>query len=292
MIKSMTGYGRGEACGAGKRVTVEAKAVNHRYSEVVVRLPKTYMVLEDAIKKIFFQGISRGRVDVFVNLETDGEVTRQVKVDKQLALRYYKSLRDLAQELELPCDVGLNALYSLPEVITLDEPEEDMDEVARVVDAAARQALDGLMGMRIQEGNSLAEDLFLRLTALRHRIKAVEERSPFVAEDYLHRLQERIKELLGQTPVDEQRLAMEVALFADRSNITEELVRLNSHLEQFQKALASSEPVGRKLDFLVQEMNREVNTIGSKSNDLEVSRHVVDLKSEMEKIREQVQNVE
>ncbi|MBC9783317.1 YicC family protein [Heliobacterium chlorum] len=292
MIKSMTGYGRGEACGAGKRVTVEAKAVNHRYSEVMVRLPKSYMGLEDLIKRIFLQKVSRGRIDVFVNFEADGEETSQVKVDKQLAVRYYKSLKDLAQEMDLTFDLTVSHLMGLPEVITLAEPEEDMEEVARVVEGATQQALDGLVSMRMQEGNSLAEDLFLRLTFLRQRIKAVEERAPFVAAEHMERMRERLKELLGQVPVDEQRLTTEIALFADRTNITEELVRLDSHLEQFQRALRSQEPVGRKLDFLVQEMNREVNTIGSKSNDLDISRHVVDLKSELEKIREQVQNVE
>lgn len=292
MIKSMTGYGRGEARGAGKRITVEAKAVNHRYSEAVVRLPKAYVSLEDSVKRIFLQGISRGRLDVFVNFESDRETGGQVKVDKSIALRYYESLKDLARELELPFDVGVSQLINLPEVVSIAEEEEDLEQVGRIVEEASRVALEGLMAMRIREGISLAEDLLTRLNTFNQRVKAVEERSPFVSIEYQNRLRDRIKELLGQVPVDEQRLAMEVALFADRANITEELVRLASHIEQFQQALNAKEPVGRKLDFLVQEMNREVNTIGSKSNDLEISHHVVELKSELEKIREQVQNIE
>ncbi|KAB2954479.1 YicC family protein [Heliorestis acidaminivorans] len=292
MIKSMTGYGRGEAVGSGQQVTVEVKAVNHRYSEVVVRIPRTYMSLEEAIKKQFQKGVSRGRVDVFVNIEQLGEVNGKVKVDKNLALQYYQSLKELAEELSLPSDFSVHQFINLPEVITLTEEEEDLEALSELASKAAQKALDSLLSMRINEGTVLYEDLLNRIELIKDLTEKIKERAPLLVGEYRQKLQERLKEYLDQIPVDEQRVAIEVALFADRVSITEELVRLWSHLEQFEKALNLKEPVGRKLDFIIQEMNREVNTIGSKANDLEISRHVVNFKSELEKIREQVQNVE
>ncbi|MDD2421635.1 MAG: YicC family protein, partial [Heliobacteriaceae bacterium] len=271
---------------------VEAKAVNHRYADVVVRLPRTYVFLEEPIKRIFLNGIARGRVDIFVNFEANGETGLAVKVDKEICLRYYNCLKDLAEELELSFDVGVSQLFSLPAVVTVEEPEDDPEAVTRLVEEASRLALAGLQAMRLREGQALVDDLCGRLALFAQRVQAIETRAPFVSADHQERLQERLKELLGSVPVDQQRIAMEVALFADHASITEELVRLASHLGQFRKALQSAEPVGRKLDFLVQEMNREINTIGAKANDLEISRQVVELKSELEKIREQVQNIQ
>ncbi|QGG47971.1 YicC/YloC family endoribonuclease [Heliorestis convoluta] len=292
MIKSMTGYGRGGASGSGQQVTVEVKAVNHRYLEVVVRIPKTYLALEEGIKKLYQKGLSRGRVDVFVNIEQLGEGSGKVKVDKKLALQYYQSLKELSDELGLSSDLGVNQLIQLPEVVSLTEAEEDLEALSELAMQASQQAFQQLLRMREQEGKALAEDLLKRLDYLRQLIEEIQKRAPLLVGEYKNKLQERIAEYLDQVPVDEQRLAMEVALFADRVSLTEELVRLNSHLEQFEKALKLQEPVGRKLDFIVQEMNREINTIGSKANDLEISRQVVNFKSELEKIREQVQNVE
>ncbi|MCW2277216.1 YicC/YloC family endoribonuclease [Heliophilum fasciatum] len=291
MIKSMTGFGRGEASGSGKRVTIEAKAVNHRYAEVIVRLPRIYGSLEEGIKKIFSQAVARGRVDIAVNIEAEATIP-QVSVDKDLAHRYYHSLRDLAENLDIPCDLSVSSLVNLPGVIQVVEPQEDLEGLMAVAGQAAEQALALLLKMRQQEGASLLADLQGRLAIVRNLLHQVEERAPQIPSGYQQRILDRLQELLQAIPVDEQRVAMEVALLADRANVTEEIVRLHSHLEQFDQTLQSDEPVGRKLDFLLQEMNREVNTIGSKANDLELTRYVVAMKSEMEKIREQVQNIE
>lgn len=292
MLKSMTGYGRGEACLPGKKFTVELKAVNHRFNEVVLRLPRSLSPLEDRIRRLVQRWVARGRVDGYLGIDDCGEKTAAVKVDKALAAAYYKAMKELQEDLGISGKVKLKYLVALPGVLAAEEPAEDVEEWWPAVQTAVEEALENLVRMRAAEGGSLAADILSRVEQLTLLNEKIRQRSPAVVEDYRERLHARLKDF-GQAGLpDQDRLAVEVAIFAERSNITEETVRLDSHLSQVRSCLGAGEPVGRKLDFLVQEMNREINTIGSKANDLEISRLVVEAKSELEKIREQVQNIE
>lgn len=292
MVSSMTGYGRGEALGEGKQITIEIKSVNHRFLETVVRLPRQYSPLEEKVKKLIQEQVSRGRVELFCNFKETGETKRIVKVDKDLAVSYDSALEDLAKSLHISYATDLYRLVELPEVIKVEENEENLDALWLVVQKALVEALEHFTVMRREEGSRLRIDLIHRLDKIAQFSKDIEARQPQTIIEHQEKLTRRISELLAEIPLDENRLANEVAVFADRVSITEELVRLASHLEQFKSSLDKSEPVGRKLDFLTQELNREVNTIASKANDLEIGKIVVEIKSEIEKIREQVQNLE
>lgn len=292
MAVSMTGFGRGEAAGRGYQVTVELKAVNHRFLEVVARLPRTYGGLEDRVRKMIQEKIQRGRIEIHINPVETEEKKRLVKVDKDLALSYDKTLKDLALALETSYETDIYRLAALPEVLKVEEAEVDLEAVWEVWQAALGGALERFETMRRSEGDKLAQDLEKRLKGIGEVVAGIEGRSETLLSEYQQKLSERVQLLLGETVLDEARLANEVAFFADRVSITEELVRLHSHLHQSAKALQAGEPCGRKLDFLVQEMNREINTIGSKANDLTVTQAVIQVKSELEKIREQVQNIE
>ena len=292
MVNSMTGFGRGEASGLGYHFTLEIKAVNHRFLEVVVRLPRNYGLFEERIRKMVQEKLQRGRIEVYLNVVETEEKKRLVKVDKDLALSYDKTLKELAIALQAPYETDIYRLAGLPEVLTVEESEEDFDNLWQVCAEALAIGLDKFGLMRQAEGQKLTEDVLHRLALLAEGMEQISERTDKVVTDYRDRLQERIQTLLGETMVDEMRLANEVAYFADRASITEELVRFASHLNQSRSAMESGEPVGRKLDFLIQEMNREINTIGSKANDVIISQIVVTAKSELEKIREQIQNIE
>ncbi|MDD2498607.1 MAG: YicC family protein [Desulfitobacteriaceae bacterium] len=292
MVKSMTGYGRGEAASDSHRITVEAKSVNHRFLEIVVRMPKQLLPLEEKIKSLVQEKVTRGRVDIFISLEENGEKKRLVKVDKELGLAYYNALRQLADTWGIPEKFDLVQMASLPGLLSLENEEDDLEAVWSVINEALICAMDDLIGMRASEGEKLAKDLLKRRETIAAYVDSIAERSPLVVSEYQEKLSQRIQELLGEVQIDESRLANEVAFFADRASITEELVRLNSHLEQMSHILSHDDAVGRKLDFLGQEMNREINTIGSKANDLAIGRLVVEVKSELEKVREQVQNLE
>ncbi|HHZ16833.1 MAG TPA: YicC family protein [Peptococcaceae bacterium] len=292
MLKSMTGFGRGNYLGKLKQVTVEIKATNHRFAEVQVKLPRQFTALEERIKREVLQQISRGHLEVFVKLEDAGQPVRELQVDKALALAYYKELKELAEAAGLPCEVRVIDLAVLPEVCQLKEPEENMELIWAELLPALQDALANLLEMRRLEGQKLKEDLVSRVAVLRELRGKIAAKSPLVVRLYRERLATRLQELLEEGAVDETRLAMEVAIFADRANIDEELVRLESHFAQLEQNLQEENQVGRKIDFLLQEINREVNTIGSKANDLEITQTVVQLKSELEKIREQVQNIE
>ena len=292
MIRSMTGYGRGEAQGLNKQFTVEIKSVNHRYLEIFIRQPRQYSLLEENIRRLVQKYIQRGRVDVFVKVEETGEKKPEIKVDKEIAIAYHKSLKDLADNLNISPDFNVFQLVSLPEVIKLEEIEDDLEQIWIILQNALTLSLEKLMDMRKDEGQTLELDLQKRVELLHSLSDKIFARSPLVVEEYRQKLQARIKDLLSEYQYDENRLSQEVVYFADKSNITEEVVRLKSHLQQFSKSLNSKEAVGRKLDFIIQEMNREMNTIGSKANDLEIAQLVVEAKSELEKIREQIQNIE
>lgn len=292
MLRSMTGFGRGENTGRVKQVTVEIKAVNNRFGEVQIRLPYSYVVLEERIKRFILSQLSRGRIDVFIKLKDTNLRPRELQVDKDLAVNYYKTLEDLATITEIPCDVNVLHIAQFPDVLTMCEPEEEIEKIWEDIFPALQEAVAVLLEMRETEGKKLKEDLLERLQFLQHIHAKILAKSPQVVEIYRDKLAARIQELMGEENIDKERLALEVALFADKCNIDEELVRLNSHFLQFAQNLKEDMAVGRKLDFLLQEINREVNTIGSKANDLEITQAVVELKSELEKIREQVQNIE
>jgi uncharacterized protein (TIGR00255 family) len=292
LIRSMTGFGRGEHSEELGRMIVELKAVNHRFSEVVFRMPRQLGVLEDAARKIILKKVSRGRVEAFVTYEAAPQA-RGVKVDKDLAMAYYYALKELGEEIESNSKLSLDTLVKLPDVLKVEEGEVAAERLWPTFEAAVQGAVQALLIMREREGASLQLDLLDRAAKIEAFALSVAERSPQVVFEYQQRLQKRLEELLpGGTPVDPQRLAQEVALFADRCDITEETQRLSSHIDQFRHALYAEEPVGRKLDFLVQEIGREINTIGSKANDAALTSQVVEAKSELEKIREQVQNIE
>lgn len=292
MLKSMTGFGRGEASGDGRKFAVELKSVNHRYSEVVLRLPRPLLSLEERARRVVQGRVSRGRIDGYFSMEEYGENFTEVKVDKALATAYYKAMKELKDALKLGGDIKLKHILSVPDVLTVVKAEEDVEKWWPVVNDALVSALDQLVQMRITEGAGLSADILKRVEILRVLTDKIQSRSPVVVEEYRAKLEARLKDLVAGGILDAGRLAAEASLFAERSSITEETVRLESHLAQLRESINSNEPVGRKLDFLVQEMNREINTIASKSNDLELSQIVVEAKSELEKIREQVQNIE
>lgn len=293
MLRSMTGFGRGEAVITGKRITVEIKSVNHRYCEVTTRLPRIYSALEEKTRRTVQARVSRGRLDVFVNVVQEGEKTALVKVDKGLAMAYYNSLRELGELLQISPEITAEQLSHFPGVLVLQEEEDDLDILWSGLEEAINLAMDSLVEMREIEGNRLKNDIIHRIGKIEQFINEISVQEPKVVNNYRERLSNRVRELISdQLVVDESRLATEVAVFAERCNITEELVRLNSHLTQFRQLINSDDSIGRKLDFLVQELHREANTIGSKANDAEISHLVVEIKSELEKIREQIQNVE
>ncbi len=292
MIKSMTGYGRGESENEGKSFTVEIRSVNHRFCEVVIRVPKYYVALEDRIRKLVQERIARGRLDIFVTVNDLGSGSKTIRVDKDLAMAYYNALEELRESIGIDGKPGIIDLARLPDVILLEEVQEDLDRLWPTLGEAVENALASLIEMRSTEGQRLKEDLLKRISKLSEYSEDIYRRAPLVVHEYREKLQNRLKELAVEIDIDEGRLAAEIALFADKSNISEELVRLKSHLEEMRNTMDAEDQVGRKLDFLVQELNREFNTIGSKANDLEISSLVIKAKSEVEKIREQVQNIE
>jgi uncharacterized protein (TIGR00255 family) len=292
MTQSMTGFGRGEASGNGLQFSIELKSVNHRFLEISIRSPRNLIGFEERIRKTLQERFQRGRIEVHVNVVETQERKRLVKVDKDLALSYDKTLKDLALALHTEYKTDIHRLVTLPEVLTVEESEIDLNTVWGVCSEALLKASEGLLHMRRVEGEKLVIDLLQRIELLSTNLQKIAVRAPYVVADYQERLQERLQTLLGEVELDESRLANEVVYFADRASITEELVRFDSHLIQSREALKSDDPVGRKLDFLVQEMNREINTIGSKANDLNIGQQVVSIKSELEKVREQIQNLE
>ena len=291
-MRSMTGFGRGESDNGALKIVVEVKAVNHRYSEITVKQPRQFLALEDKMKKVVGEYIERGKVDVFVRTQELADAEKPVQIDQKRALAYHEALKGLAEELGTTYHVDPFRLMTLPEVIVKEESEPDMKALWPVMEAALRQAMDNHIAMRDQEGAHIEENLREKVAGLQQLATQVADRSPVVLSEYKEKLESRIAELLANATVDAERLAQEVAYFAEKSCIDEELVRLQSHFEQFYTIADQKGSIGRKLDFLIQEMNRETNTIGSKANDLEIGRLVVEMKSELEKVREQIQNIE
>ncbi len=292
MIKSMTGYGTGTAEAVGKTFTVEIKAVNSRYSDFSIKMPRAYTFLEDPLRKKASERINRGKVDIYVNVESSGEGDSVVNLNKPLAKAYLDALRELGAELEIQSNANAETFLRIPDVFTVEKAPDDAEVIVATVSEALGIALDGFDTMRIAEGEKLVADLKEHLAFIKNATEEVEKRSPKIVEEYRTRIEERMRDILGSASYDETRLLTEVAIFADKVNVNEETVRLKSHIDQFNEMLDGGGSVGRKIDFLIQEMNREINTIGSKSNDLDVARIVIDVKAEIEKLREQIQNVE
>ena len=298
MPKSMTGYGRAQRLSDGREVLVEIRAVNHRYYEFSARLPRTCLYLEEKLKTFLNGKIARGKVEVSVTVTRTEGKDSLITVNRSVAEGYVNALRTLISEMGgegkpwLNDDITLASLLRLPDLFTVTKEQDDENAMWETVSDAAAEALESFVQMRESEGVRLAADLSAKLDGLEKMLCEVEAIEPTVAESYRAKLFAKLSELLGDTNIDEQRILTETAIFAEKTAIDEETVRLHSHIAQFRELLQSSEPVGRKLDFLVQEMNREVNTTGSKAQELRITRLVVDMKSEIEKIREQIQNIE
>ena len=292
MVRSMTGYGRETAESVQWKVTVEMKSVNNRFLDITVKMPKQYNPLEDSIKKEISAVLNRGHVDAYITVEEVGERKQSIAVDMDLALDYCRAMKEIAEATNLPYQINLTDVASYYGVMTAQKEESDLDELWETMRVAVKGSLKQLFDMRVTEGSKLAVDIESRLDILAGIREKILVRSPLVVADYREKLTQRIQDVLGEVEIDQDKLLNEVAFFADKADIAEELTRLKSHFEQFRDNLVKDEPVGRKLDFILQEINREINTIGSKANDTEISHLVIEAKGELEKIREQVQNFE
>ena len=290
-MHSMTGYGRCQIERDGRTMTVEVKSVNHRFLDRSYRLARHLMFLDDVVRKGVSARLARGHVDVFVNYENHREDAKEIRVDTALAVAYQRAMSELSGALGIEANLSLQEYARMPDVLTVQESAEDQDAVRELFEEALSGALDALIVMRAQEGENMKRDILDKIARIEEIREAVAARAPMVVEDYRIRLKERIA-AMTEGEIDEARLLTEIAVFADRAAIDEELVRLFSHTAQIRKTVEMAEPVGRKLDFLVQELNREVNTIGSKAMDAQIAQYVVQAKGEIEKLREQVQNIE
>lgn len=293
VVHSMTGYGQASRRIGRGTVTIELKSVNHRYCEVMIRMPREWLHIEDALKKKIQQSVKRGRVDVFVLYERDPEDERKITIQWPIIEAYWRAAEEINRKLPNIGSLRMSDLMSLPDAFDhSDDTTINAEAVRDELLVCASEALDRLCRMRGEEGAYLRADLTARIAQLEQDHRQMREMAPDVVEDYRDKLRRRIEELVASDQFDEHRFAMEVALFAERSNIDEELTRLGSHFRQFRDVLESNEPMGRKLDFLIQEMNREINTIGSKANHIQLTHYVVKIKAELEKMREQAQNIE
>ena len=292
MIKSMTGFGRAVKEIDGYVITVELKSVNHRYFEFSSRIPRQYGFLDEKVKSFVNSKVSRGKVECYITIEALNTDSAQVVVNNTLASAYVTALKEIATTYELKEDFGASTISRFQDVLIVKKAEEDEEKLWMYVKSVADEAVDKFIEMRTIEGAKLKDDIYSRGQYILDCVSFIEERSPQTVKEYNDKLIERVHELIGNTTLDESRIIQEGAIYADKVAVAEETVRLRSHIEQLNSFLESSEPVGRKMDFLVQEINRESNTIGSKANDVDIARKVVDIKSEVEKIREQIQNIE
>lgn len=298
MVQSMTGYGRGAVVEKDFSFSIEIKTVNHRYTELNLRLPRFLNPVENRIRKLLLARIQRGHVDVFINASYTGTEGRKVTIDKGLAKAYHDSLEELTSLLQIPAETGQQELFFIadrPDVLVPAEADINLDSLWPGMENAVNEALDHLVAMRRTEGENISRDVAARIGRIESQLETLQQRDPETVKAYRERLTRQLKELLadaGTGPLDESRIIQETAIYADRVNVTEEMVRLHSHLDQFNRLLAEEKPVGRRMDFLVQEMNREANTIASKAGDAQMIQTIVDMKSEIEKVREQIQNIQ
>lgn len=292
MIKSMTGYGRGENTAEDRKFTVEIKSVNHRYNDISIKLPRSMIFLEDKIRKTVAKSISRGKTDVYIGFETLSTDDVCVKLNEALAEAYFEKLNILKNKFDIESKDTLSLVARFPDVITVEKVQSEEDVIWDSLYPALEEALTKFIDMRTVEGEALKVDILKKAENIKALVESAKERAPLVVLEYKDKLTARLSELMGMVDIDEQRIATEVAVFADRGCIDEEITRLESHIVQLNNILEEGGLVGRKLDFLVQEMNRESNTIASKSNDIKITQATIELKSEIEKIREQIQNIE
>lgn len=292
MIKSMTGYGSAKGTAEGLEITVELKSVNNRYLDTSVRLPRSFLFAEDAIKSVVQSHITRGKVDVFVSVDSSSAENMTVKVNKPLLEGYIEALRSVSSDYSLPDDITTMSVSRFPDVLSVEKKDLDADAISAAICEIAEAALKDFDIMRLREGEKLRDDVLYRLSLIDALVSTVEAEAPKTVAQYRSRLEQKMAEVLGATGIDESRILQEAAIFADHIAVDEETVRLRSHMAQLETMINGNSPTGRKIDFLIQEFNREANTIGSKCQNSDVAHIVVDLKSEIEKIREQIQNIE
>ena len=291
MIKSMTGYGKSNMSKNLREYQVEIKSVNHRYLDVSIKMPRSLSYLEEEIKKAVSAKLTRGKVDVFITFNNNSLEGRDIKINTEIARMYIKELRDLAESEGIVADIPVTEISKLPDVLTIQNNQDD-ETIKNEILEVTNKAIENLVEMRKVEGEKIAQDLLERIQDIEGKVRKISSLSTGLIEDYVVKLNTRIKELLQDQEIDEVRLAQEVVIYADKCSIEEEVTRLNSHIYQFGELLHSNEAVGKKLDFMIQEMNRETNTIGSKANNLEITNEVINMKTQLENIREQVQNIE
>lgn len=292
MIKSMTGFGRSEIVKGNRKISVEIKSVNHRYLEAGIKMPKKLNVFESRMRDLLKKYATRGKIDIFINYEDDSESQVNLKFNQNIADEYMAIFNNMSEKYNLKNDMTVGGLARFPEVITMDEVQEDEEELWHFIEEAMKAALEQFVNTRILEGENLKEDLLGKLDHMEELVAFVEKRSPEIMKEYRSKLESKVKELLGDTIIDESRIATEVIIYADKICVDEETVRLRSHIEHARKCLNEDGGIGRKMDFIAQEMNREANTTLSKANDIEISNAAIDLKTEIEKVREQIQNIE
>lgn len=292
MIKSMTGFGRGEAISNNRHVTIEMKSVNHRYCDINIRMPRKLIFLENTLKNLIKEKLERGKIDVFINYENVDENTSNILYNEALAAEYMNYFQKMASNFGIMNDINVSSLSRYPEVLKLEEQEDDEELLQQLVMEALAKTIEDIAETRLKEGQMLKIDIKNKLDEMLSYVNVLKDIAPAVIEDYRNKLTVRIGEIMDQTLVDKDRLALEVVVFADRSCVDEEIVRLESHIKHMKDTLDAKDSVGRKLDFLAQEMNREANTILSKANNINVSNQGIDLKTLIEKIREQIQNIE
>lgn len=292
MIKSMTGFGRSEIVKGNRKISVEIKSVNHRYLEAGIKMPKKLNVFESRMRDLLKKYATRGKIDIFINYEYDSESQVNLKFNQNIADEYMAIFNNMSEKYNLKNDMTVGGLARFPEVITMDEVQEDEEELWHFIEEAMKAALEQFVNTRILEGENLKKDLLGKLDHMEELVAFVEKRSPEIMKEYRSKLESKVKELLGDTTIDESRIATEVIIYADKICVDEETVRLRSHIEHARKCLNEEGGIGRKMDFIAQEMNREANTTLSKANDIEISNAAIDLKTEIEKVREQIQNIE
>ena len=292
MIKSMTGYGRAQGSFSGGEITVEVKSVNNRYLDCGVKLPRGYAYLEEGVKSLVQKSISRGKVDVYITINSAGADNVKISVNGPVAAGYIEAMRSLVRDYGIQDDISVSAISQFNDVLLVEKQEQDENEVKTVISSVVQNALDAFDAMRTREGEALKADLLQKADGILTLVSSVEARSPITVAAYRERLTAKMREVLEERQIDEARIIQEAAIYADKVAVDEETVRLRSHVDQLKAMLNDGGVIGRKLDFLMQEMNREANTIGSKGNDVEQARNVVNIKSELEKIREQIQNIE
>ena len=291
MIKSMTGYGKGNISENLRNYQVEIKSVNHRYLDISVKMPRVLSYLEEDVKKVISSKVKRGKIDVFITFENSSTEGKEIKINNEIAKMYINQLKQLAEEENILANIEVTEISKYPDVLSIQNTQDD-EQIKKELIEATTIATDKLVQMRQVEGSKMAEDLLKRIEKTNQKIEKISELSTGLIEEYVVKLENRIKEILKNQEIDESRLAQEVVIYTDKCSIEEEVTRLKSHISQFKELINSDDAVGKKLDFIIQEMNRETNTIGSKANNLEITNGVIDIKTEIENIREQVQNIE